>query len=222
MTESERDLERLRAAFTHDASVGGELDDCPAMELIWEGVCGRLPSDERDALIDHMAACAACSESWRVAMESARAGGWVPRVTGELVARPTSRGWWIGGSLIAAAAMTLALLVPWQGSAPAPAVYRDDSQQRLTNLDPDARRVARADVLLRWSPIADGTLYQVEIATEQLDAVYSARGLSVSELRVPAAALNDLPRESKLYWRVEAVDRAGHRIASATYSIVLE
>lgn len=61
------DLGRLRAAFAQPAA-SPQPQSCPSLSEIWEGVHDELPADRLRDVIDHLAACSACAEAWRVAL----------------------------------------------------------------------------------------------------------------------------------------------------------
>jgi hypothetical protein len=60
------DVERLRAAFARgdDPPAGACLTDAE----IWDGLHGELAPDRLRDVVEHLASCAACAESWRVGL----------------------------------------------------------------------------------------------------------------------------------------------------------
>jgi hypothetical protein len=62
----------------------------------------------------------------------------------------------------------------------------------------------------------------VQVATDGLEPVADARGLSAPEYLVPPERLASLPAGTKLLWRVEAVAPGGARLVSGTFVSRLE
>jgi hypothetical protein len=67
--DDERDLptEELRAAFAV-APVGLESAACPPPEEVWDALHGSSSPARRAAIVDHVARCGRCAESWRLAV----------------------------------------------------------------------------------------------------------------------------------------------------------
>ncbi|HEX9670754.1 MAG TPA: zf-HC2 domain-containing protein [Thermoanaerobaculia bacterium] len=214
------DLEALRRAF---AAAGPPADaaaeDCPHPEQIWAAVRGELPDTERDALLDHVAVCAACAEDWRLAAELARESREVAPVV------PLRRPWARQVRFLVPAAAAAVLLV-----VVGVAVEERREERQLIAMRGEEQGAIRPLVgsalprerfLLRWEG-PEGALYDVRVTTDDLlREVAIARRLERRELLVPAAKLAGMPPGSKLFWHVTAVQPDGEAVSSDTFSIEL-
>lgn len=213
------EIERLRRSFASLTKEALPEDGCPAPERIWEAARGKLaPSLTRD-LVDHTAACPACAEAWRLA------AGAIDETGEERIerARQTGPRW----SLIAAAAAALIVAVTLVTQLRRPSVqedtaYRAPEEMAVRSLMQESEPLSRERCVLRWSKGPPGASYSIEVATEDLTILSTARGLRESEYQVPAPALERLPQRTKVLWRVEALLPDGSRIASATFVSMLE
>ena len=215
------DLEALRRAFAAEgppADAAGE--DCPHPERLWAAVRGELPDAERDALLDHVAVCAACAEDWRLAAELAR-----ERRAGEAPVVPLRRPWTRQVRFLVPAAAAACLLVvvgvvfEERREERQTFAMRGDEQGAIRPLVAGA--LPRERCLLRWEG-PEGALYDVRVTTDDLlREVAVARRLERRELLVPAAKLAGLPPGSKLFWHVTAVRADGEQIGSETFDVEL-
>ncbi len=71
--------------------------------------------------------------------------------------------------------------------------------------------------MLRWSPLPGAVSYDVQVSTEDLRALATAKGLTATEYRVPESALAGLPSASRLLWQVDAVRPDGTHENSQTF-----
>ena len=214
------DLDALRRAFAADgppADAAGE--DCPHPERLWAAVRGELPDAERDALLDHVAVCAACAEDWRLAAELARES----REAAPVV--PLHRPWTRQVRFLVPAAAAACLLVvvgveiEERREERQLIAMRGDEQGAIRPLVAGA--LPRERFLLRWEG-PEGALYDVRVTTDDLlREVAVARRLQRRELLVPAAKLTGLSSGSKLFWQVTAVRPDGEEVSSETFSIAL-
>lgn len=192
MNRPNEEIETLREAFSASVRVAGEGRDCPQTEAVWKSARRELEPSEEDAVLMHIGECPACAAAWRIARD----------LTEDLSRRRSFR--WV--PLAAAAAVALVLvgvgLLDWPTRDDA--VYRAGGDRWLQSLVPEDRILSRQDCLLRWTPGPEGTTYQVRVTDERLDFLARGRGLAVAEFRVPEAALEDLPPESKIFWQVTA------------------
>jgi putative zinc finger protein len=217
LSEQDLELERLRRAFA--ARDGTASGGCPEAERIWSAARGELPPEEVRPLVAHLLDCAACAEAWRLAREMD-----APAAVGSagVSAAPPSRrwGWW--GTLAAAILVgaLASVLLPWR-PGPDPG-FRDGPSAQIRSLLPDAEPLPRGRFLLRWSAGAENATYSVQVATERLEPIAEARGLSATEYLVPPDKLASLPGGSTVLWRVEAVSPGGARLGSATFVSRLE
>jgi Putative zinc-finger len=214
------DLEALRRAFATEgppADAAGE--DCPHPERLWAAVRGELPAAERDALLDHVAACAACTEDWRLAAELAR-----ERRAVEAPVVPLPRPWTRQVRFLVPAAAAACLLVV------VGVRIEERREERLIAMRGEAQGAIRPLVegalprerfLLRWEG-PEGALYDVRVTTDDLlREVAIARRLERRELLVPAPKLAGLPSGSKLFWQVTAVRPDGEEVSSETFNVEL-
>jgi hypothetical protein len=224
MTQDDPQLARLRAAFaTPDPAASSS--GCPAPETLWAAVRGELAPQPLRELLDHVALCAACAEDWRLAVELNRQQA-AETATAPGKVLPGRFGRW--RPLAAAAALAAALLISvtvWRAEAPsqAPPVFREASHASIHSLLPNGQALARQDAVLRWTPEAGATSYDVRVSTEDvLQTVASAKGATATELRIPASALANLPPGTKLLWQVDALLPDGRRESSPTFTTPLQ
>ena len=214
MSDTDLELDRLRRAF---ASLESRAPGpgCPEPERLWAAARGELPADVVRPMVLHLVDCGACAEAWRLAREVEPLRAQPPAV----VARP-ARGrpsWTFWGAL--AAGMTVALaasVVLHQPSERTPG-FREGTRIDIRSLVPEGDALPRTGCVLRWSPGPEGTTYNLQVATERLEKISEARGLTSAAYQVPPQALGSLPSGAKLLWRVEAVAPDGARATSATF-----
>lgn len=219
MNEIDPELDRLRRAF---ASLEGRApgSGCPDPERLWSAARGELAAEVVRPLVLHLVECGACAEAWRLAREVE------PRRAQPLavVASAASgrRSWIAWGAL--AAGMTIALAGSvalhqrlLERRPDQPPGFREGTRDDIRSLIPEGDALPRTRCVLRWTPSPEGTTYNVQVATERLEKVSEARGLTASAYQVPPEALAALPKGAKLLWRVEAVSPDGTRATSATF-----
>jgi len=223
MTQDDQQLARWRAAFAA-ADDAPAPESCPSPETIWSAVRGELPSQQLRAALDHVAACAACAEDWRLAAELNRQqAAETATVPGKVI--QGRFGW---RSLSTAAAIAAALLIGvtvYRGteSGPQTPTYREAEAPHagIRSLLPPGEALPRQGAVLRWSPLKDAVSYDIEVSTEDLQPVFAAKGQTAYELRLPDSALAGLPPGAKLLWRVDAVHADGSRESSQTFNTPL-
>ncbi len=212
------DESRLRAAWraSDDAQAPAP---CPPSAALWDAADGGLTAAERARIVDHVAACGACSEAWRIAAE---VGG---RPVGRLAPAGRRSGpvwvdWLAGGATLGLAAAATVLLAiratppsanPWRAGAPPDAVAAAESPDELP----------REAFALRWSAGAAGDRYLVRITREDLTPLYTSAIVADPTVSVPAAAFAGLPAGTLLYWQVEVVGADGTRTRSFTREVRL-
>lgn len=198
-------LEELRAAFAEPGDAHDPAS-CPAAAEIWDGVHGALPSGRLREVVDHLAECRACAESWRIALQFERAGEAAEREDDEA---PEARraaaapGWarWpqrrrlYGGAAAAAAVALAAVLVTHQlgdGAARTGSTLRGGGvavDPRAPHwVTPSGSVLPRRNGQLRWAG-PPGTLYDLKVETGEAEArvtVAAAHGLSASSYPLPA------------------------------------
>lgn len=210
---SERyDLNRLRAAFAQPDDPP-HPDQCPADSDIWEAVHGKLPPSGLREIVEHLASCSACAESWRMALalerptevEATPAENLPPRL---LVLR---RRWWrVSGGLAAAAAALFALVIGFhggrRGEAPMVIAQRGAVETRTAVrwLTPDESTLPRSGARLRWLG-PPGATYDltVELIDERGGTkpvpIAAARSLAATEYTVPGSELVKVPAGALLH-----------------------
>lgn len=214
----DRSDERLRDAFTLPRDRAPASSDCPSDEEIWEAGRGELPRGRIDSVLEHLGGCPACSESFRIAraLEGERAaaqrvGSGPPRA-------------WLG--LAAAAVLIVGLIWLFPRVAEGPGVPVDEfraaaSVEVRSAIDAGAV-LSREAFVLRWTGPPAGTLYTVELATEQLELIHRASEIDGTEYRVPPAVLDGLAPGTKLLWRVDAVLPDASRLSSTVFRATVE
>jgi hypothetical protein len=190
---------------------------CPPAERVWDAVRGGVAGRECREIVEHTAACGACAEAWRLAVDlrrelaSAAPGG---------AAERARRRW---APLAAAAGLLLALGLAWRLGLPvAKPAYREPPGTAVQSLIPEDRTLRRERFLLRWSSDAAGARYNLLVSREDLEPVARARGLAEPRFLVPVAALADLPGGARLLWQVEVLLPDGERRLSPTFFARLE
>ena len=212
----DRSTDALRRAYAAGSEVVPDRDDCPAAEAIFDAVLGELEPEQRRAIVDHVAGCAACAADWRLAMEpSERSAAELPKLLrGPWSAlRPLARIALPAAAMLVAAIGLYAIYRAQQPVAPV-AVYRAGEQATIRTLLDATRALPRPRALLRWSSAGEGARYSIDVTTEDLEPVASAHGLEEPEYLVPADALTRVPPGGTIAWKVEARLPDGRRVSS--------
>jgi len=211
------DLREEYAAPVERAPAAG---DCSADEQIWAASRGELSGERAETMLEHARKCPACAESWKMA----RALGSEMAAAAARPSTATLRRSWVG--LAAAAVIVLALA--WIATRftfrpPVPVdEFRDLSGPGLRSEIDEAVPLPRERFVLRWSGGAEGTVYTLEVANEQLDVLHRAVEITATEYRVPPESLADVEAGATLLWRIDAVLPDASRVSSAVFRAVLE
>lgn len=212
MTRGDGFDERLRERFVAPPRGAATGADCPDADRIWRAARGELPFAETSALLDHVAACAACTVAWRLAREQAVAD---PVVVGS--ASPRTLPWrWAAAAVVLVAVSGLALR-EWSRRGEEAGALRSTAETAIRAAVPDGAALPRSAFVLRWSGGPAGTRYTVLVTDERLAPVAEAANLDRTELRVPEASLAPLPAGARVLWQVKAVYPDGTRVASPTF-----
>lgn len=216
MSGQEFSDERLREALAEVAGASGDGTDCPPPERLWLSGRGELAPAENDAVVLHVARCPSCGMALRIAHDLAPE----PAAARRRVARrlPGPRGWMglaAAAILIAAAGAGIRYL-PHLVGEPAPA-YRTQESEPLQSMLDDGAALPRDDFVLRWAAGPEGTLYEVQVATETLDPLARKIGLRTNEFRVPPPALERLPPGARIIWQVTASLPDGRTLESVLF-----
>jgi hypothetical protein len=239
--ESPPELEKLRRAF---AAEGPPEEPCPPAERIFAAAHGELAGEAGEAelgeILDHVAACAECAESWRLAVELGRElGAGAPaaeeRPAGRLIAadfrRPGekpagARRWAMPMAVVAAlllAAIALQLLPKAPKTDPA---LRGNGEAKIEDV---TGPLERGRCVLRWrlAPAADGALFEVRVMSEDLELLAERSALPAGnlptgelptgELTVPPERLAKIPAGGWLLWQVRASLPDGRQVDSETF-----
>ncbi len=231
MSQDDPQLARLRAAFA-TADAPPDPRSCPAAETVWSAVRGELPPAQMREVVEHTARCSACAEDWRLAAELNRQqiadadaddAGVAPLRLATVVQGRFGRWRPLAAAAALAAGLLIAVGVYHQGSLnPQEPAYREARHASIHSLLPAGAALPRQAAVLRWSPLPGATGYDVEVSTEDLASVATAKGLTAAQYRIAASALASLPRGTKLLWRVDAVRSDGSHETSPTFSAPLD
>jgi len=234
MNPTTKEIDALRRAFAADEPSEAPGAECVDDARIWAAVHGELPIEEIHGVVEHLATCPACAQSWRFAMHLGdrpeAAEGDVPNRS--FAARRSVRPWAPAlRSLAAAAVLVLAVGLGFhllrdeaprhRGAVPeseTPAIVPGPT---LESLLPAAESLPRESFVLRWSEV-EGAVYDLYVTTADLDEIVVARGLEGASYQVPQEVLAAVPTGVELYWRVEARQRDGDTLHSGTFIIRIE
>ena len=223
-TTTNDELARLRTAFAELAGPPPEPEACPPSDRIWLAVRGELPPDELREILDHVAACPACAEDWRIAMafeEEARLAGTVaPPKTfrfGMHALRP----------YLVAAALVVATVTGYQGyqlhQPKAPVNTRGGEQSEIRSLLPENHRILPRDgFVLRWTPVPEAESYTLQVSTSGLVPLFHTEGLTTTSCQVPESALAHLEPGTKIHWTVTPVSKDGSRSQGPTFQAFVQ
>jgi len=208
--------EALRALFASRPGAGEPSPSCPLPETFFDATMGALPSAETLKLIEHSVSCASCSQAFRLARELAAElePAPLPLRLRDGISRdgisPALRKTLLAITGLAAAAALFLVVRP----SPTP-VYRADAVELASRLD--TQPIPREQFVLRWSALAAGTRYSVNVATPDLNVLFARGGLMQAEVQVPASALAKVPAGGQVVWRVTALLADGRRIESTAF-----
>jgi hypothetical protein len=231
--ESPPELEKLRRAF---AAEGPPDEPCPPAERIFAAAHGELAGEagaaELGEILDHVAACPECTESWRLAVEIGRelaAGQAVAAAEDQPAGRVIAgdfrraepgavgaRRWAMPVAVVAAlllAAIALQLLPRIPKSDPA---QRGNDEARIEDV---SGPLERGRCVLRWRlvPETAGALFEVRVMSEELELLAERTAVAAQELEVPPERLEKIPAGGWLLWQVQASLPGGGQVASETF-----
>jgi hypothetical protein len=136
--------------------------------------------------------------------------------------RPRLR-WAMTGA--AAALILVGFLAVYQGTdlfrAPE-STYRAPENEAIRSLVPDGEVLPRDEAVLRWTPLADGARYSVEVGLPDLTPLASGYDLLETEYRIPTGALEPVDPGGTVAWQVEAKLPDGRRIVSEAFLARIE
>jgi len=207
---------RLKSRFVSPPPASGSTEACPDPDRIWLAARGELAWAEVESLLQHAAACPACTIAWRLAHEQAIADG---ALAGRANPRRRAPAW----ARYAAAAVVLLVLggyvVQRSFRRVEESAFRATSPNAIAASTPDGAELSRAEFRLRWTPGPAGARYAIQVTDDRLGEIAEAKGLSVSEFQVPQAALARLPDGAKVLWQVKGTMPDGQRVTSGTFLV---
>lgn len=225
MNQDAQQLARLRAAFAAPGPAPYP-HVCPSPETLWSAVRAELPPQQMREVVEHIALCPACAEDWRLAAELNRQAETAVAATAApgKILQGRFRQW---RPLAAAAALAAGLLIAvglyrTGGPGPQPPAYREAQHAGIRSLLPAGQALPRQAALLRWSPLAGVVSYDVQVSTEDLRTIATAKGQTAPELQIPASALSNLPPGARLLWQVDAIRPDGTHETSPTFTTPLQ
>jgi hypothetical protein len=213
VTNRESDV-TLQEAFRSLAELPAPDVSDELRERIWQAVSGELPPAERRALIDRIATDAACAEAWRVAHEM-----WMAHQPSGVLMPWRHRTSWTSPWLAAAATFLIVSaigIVSLFNNAPADE-FRASPGYVVASLVPADTPLPRNEFLLRWTPAAEGSRYQIRVTTEDLQVLATATDLTATQFVVSSAQLATVPDGARVFWQVDVLLPAGERITSPTF-----
>ena len=221
MTNEAQQISRWRAAFA-EPDAAPDPASCPTPETLWSAVRGELPAQQMGEVLDHVAACAACAEDWRLAAEINRQEERAAAVPGKVI--QGRFGQW--RPLAAAAALAAGLLIAvgvYRTQQPVQEpTYREARHAGIRSLLPQGQALPREAAVLRWSPLAGAVSYDVQVSTEDLRPVATAKGQTATAYRIPQSALAGLPSGARILWQVDAFRPDGTHENSPTFSTAVK
>jgi hypothetical protein len=195
------ELVSLRKAFAAPAGPAPEPETCPPPDRIWLAVRGELPPAELRTVLDHIAACPACAEDWRIAMafeEESRAGAAIPAVPRRVPSFATRfRPWLVAAAMILTTTGGL-LLYPHKD----PPGYRGDGTT-VESLVPQDASKPRDQFVLSWKPIPGATSYKLTVTEPStMNLLFEKEDIVSTSFKLPESALTPVPSGAKLLWQV--------------------
>jgi hypothetical protein len=218
MKVTEEDLRRL---FTESpAGRPDRRDRCPSPEVLAEAASGSFGAMPREALADHLVACADCAEEYRLRGAADAAGEEAPGPRRRPRLVPLRPGWaWAAAAAVLLAVVAVPLLrTPGTG----PANVRTSHALEIRSVVPEDQALPRAQCVLRWTAGPPGTRYAVTVATADLTTLHTASGLGEPALKVPAEKLSAVASGGRVLWTVEAELPDGRRVRSPAFAARLE
>jgi len=224
MDQDAQQLARLRAAFIASDGPAPDPQSCPTPETLWSAVRGELPAPQMREVLDHVALCSACAEDWRLAAELNRQEERAATVPGKVI--QGRFGQWRGLATAAALAACLVAAVGLYRTGELgpqqPPTYREAEHAGIRSLLPAGQVLPRQAAVLRWSPVSGAVSYDVQVSTDDLQQVATAKGQTAAEYRLPESSLAALPPGTKLAWQVTAIRPDGTRETSQTFTTPLQ
>jgi hypothetical protein len=128
----------------------------------------------------------------------------------------------VAAAVALAASLLVAVGIYREAVVPSQPTYRASQEATVRSLLAAGQALPREAAVLRWTPVAGATSYDVSVSTEDLRQVASAHGQTATAYQLPKEALASLPQGAKLLWQVDAVFPDGHHVTSPTFTTALQ
>ncbi|MBM4365988.1 MAG: hypothetical protein FJ102_07210 [Deltaproteobacteria bacterium] len=185
---------------------------CPAPDRLYSAASGELSATEVSKIVDHLRACGACSEDWRLAREVHGP------IAGNVVAGP--RHWWVAAAVaLPLAALALFTLRGEPLDDPMRAVAEPGAS---TALVAEGATLPRQAFTLEWSAGPAGTWYILTVTDRNLTLLYASGPIETTSHLVPAEELRGAEPGEELFWQVESLLPDGRHARSSTYGVVVQ
>lgn len=210
----------LQEAFASLQGPTPDLKPCPPDEDIWAALELSLPVERRLDVIDHLAECPRCSETWRLA---AKLGAGPPglltrwaRSVQSFLDTPAV----LGTLATAALALIAVITIPSLPTAPpeiAPpsAVQATAERGRILSELPANQALSRSACVLRWQGF-EGATYELLVLDTDSAPLFKAHGLREPQQLIAEQDLADLAPGAQIQWLVVATLESGEKIESET------
>ena len=214
MTDSDRELARLREAFLDGASDAVPQKGDPDPETIWKAANGQLPPEQTRAILQRAIASPSCAREWILArrMSSEAEPGPVD-ATGS--PRPYAAIAVAAGLLIA---VTLATWI-WAPD-PMERTYRGEAED-LVSLVPHGSTISRNSATLEWEPVNGAREYILRVLGPDFGVIVMEEGLERPVFTIPEERLGDLEEGEEIQWQVEVVFSDGTRSLSKLFGATI-
>jgi len=167
----------------------------------WERLmCGEMGAAERDRTLAHVMSCTDCRTIHRSLLEVQREAAAMERPA-PANAGTTYRVWTIAGSLAAAAAVVMAVLIPWPSAGPSAGdVTRSNPASAEVVVVAPAARSVLSSRRFSWQPVAGADTYEIRVNGEDGSRVWSVTVAENNATLPDGVALTP----GAYYWQVTA------------------
>ena len=211
------ELERLRMAFSSVDEVGEPDDHIVESDRIWQAVRGELSPADVEDLADQASRSPQTAAAWRLAAELSRELGGIGDERVVPISRRRHLRWAVG--LAAAAVIMIGIGLPvFRSLAPKPMpTLRAAEGFEIASELPAEHPLPRDAFELRWTPVGEGSLYEIVLTNSELAILDRASFLESPRYVVPAGALADLTEGDEVWWKIDATRPDGSRVSSPTF-----
>lgn len=216
MQEPQNEITQLGQAWIALADSAGCQEGCLKDDEIWDGVRGKLPVAQTRHMVDHLARCPACAESWQLA----RLLSEDTDASSPFRLRSALAGWPRWAAAVAAMILLGALgMQRWASQLTTQPPFRQASQITIDSLLSEGSPLPRDEFVLEWTPVASNSKvsYQLTLTSRSLDIVFQASNLEEARYHVPPERLSKLPSGTLLQWQVMATTEDGGQFKSRTF-----